>query len=107
MTSQSASLTASAISTRPRQRTLQQTQRLWGWIFLSPWIVGFLAFTLFPMIASLYFSFTDFNIGKEIHWIGLANWQKLFSDPITLSSLSVTLRFGALMLPISILFPLG
>ena len=67
---------------------------MWGLIFLSPWIAGFLLFTLFPMAASLYFSFTDFTIGKDIHWIGLANWQHLFVDPDTLTSLGVTLRFG-------------
>ena len=80
MTSQSASLTG-LVKAQPRKRTLEQEQRLWGLIFLSPWIFGFLAFTLFPMAASLVFSFTDFTIGKDINWIGLANWQKLFSDP--------------------------
>lgn len=87
-------------------RTLEQTQRLWGWIFLSPWIIGFLVFTLFPMLASLYFSFTKFTIGSPIEWIGLTNWAKVFSDPVTLSSLGVTLRFGLIALPVAILFPL-
>src|SRR5260370_34009522 len=107
MTSQSASLTTPSITTTRRPRTIQERQRLWGWVFLSPWLFGFLVFTLFPMAASLFFSFTDFTIGNPIHFIGLSNWQKLFTDPITLKSLSVTLRFGALMLPISILVPLG
>jgi ABC-type sugar transport system permease subunit len=106
MTSQSASLTG-LVKAQPRKRTLEQEQRLWGLIFLSPWIFGFLVFTLFPMAASLVFSFTDFTIGKEINWIGLANWQKLFSDPQTVNSLSVTIRFGLLALPITILVPLG
>lgn len=106
MTSQSASIATPVVNEKRRQRTVQEQQRMWGWIFLSPWIVGFLAFTLFPMAASLVFSFTDFNIGKDIHFIGLTNWQKLFTDPTTVSSLGVTLRFGLLALPISIAFPL-
>ena len=91
---------------RGKVLTIQQQQRRWGWIFLSPWIVGFLLFTLFPMVASLAFSFTDFKIGQPITFIGLENWKKLFTDPVTLSSLGVTLRFGIFMLPISIIFPL-
>lgn len=89
-----------------RTRTITQQQRLWGWIFLSPWIFGFLVFTLFPMAASFYFSFTDYTIGQTPHWIGLRNWQNLFKDPVTYNSLRVTLKFAALMLPVSILFPL-
>lgn len=107
MASPSVSLTTPITKEQSRRRTVQQSQRLWGWVFLSPWIIGFLAFTLFPMVASLYFSFTNFQIGHEIQWAGLANWQKLFTDPVTLSSLGVTLRFGLLALPVSILFPLA
>jgi multiple sugar transport system permease protein len=107
MTTQSVTLTGTSVKEKPRQRTIEQQQRLWGWIFLSPWIIGFFAFTLFPLLASLIFSFTDFTIGKDIHFVGLTNWQKLFNDPVTLSSLRVTLTFALYMLPISILFPLG
>ncbi len=54
-----------------RGGTLERRQRTWGWIFLSPWIFGFLVFTFFPMAASLYFSFTDYTIGDSPHWSGL------------------------------------
>jgi multiple sugar transport system permease protein len=91
---------------RPQTRTIMQQQRLWGWIFMSPWIFGFFVFTFFPMAASLYFSFTDYQIGQTPHWIGLKNWQNLFKDPVTYQSLRVTLKFAGLMLPVAILFPL-
>jgi multiple sugar transport system permease protein len=94
------------VGRRRRVRTITQQQRTWGWIFLSPWIFGFFAFTFFPMVASLYFSFTDYTIGETPHWIGLKNWQNLFKDPITYQSLQVTLKFAGLMLPVAILFPL-
>lgn len=108
MTSQSAALTAPSVKDKPRQRTVHQQQRLWGWVFLSPWLIGFAMFTAFPMIASLVFSFTDFTVenGQEIHWVGLQQWAKLLSDPNTLTSLRVTFTFGLYVLPISILFPL-
>jgi ABC-type sugar transport system permease subunit len=89
-----------------RARTITQQQRVWGWIFLSPWIFGFFVFTFFPMAASLYFSFTDYQIGEAPHWIGLKNWENLFKDPVTYDSLRVTLKFAVIMLPVSILFPL-
>ncbi len=103
----SLALTQSAVREKLRSQTLEQRQRLWGWLFLSPWIVGFTVFTVFPMIASLAFSFTDFTIGQPIHFIGLAQWHKLVTDPVTLNSLFVTFRFGLYTLPVSVLFPLG
>jgi multiple sugar transport system permease protein len=89
------------------RRTVQERQRLWGWIFISPWIIGFLIFTLFPMIASLVFSFTDFSIGKEISFVGLRQWGRLFTDETTRNSLWVTLRFAIISVPIGLLVPLG
>jgi len=99
-----------AASSAPKTRsfTLEQQQQRWGWIFLSPWIIGFFAFTFFPIVASLVFSFTDFNLSKseEIHFIGLTNWQRLFTDPSVSQSLSVTLVFMLMAVPISVLLPL-
>ncbi|MCB9450611.1 MAG: sugar ABC transporter permease [Anaerolineaceae bacterium] len=106
MTSQSASTGASIAQNIMRTRSIEQRQRFWGWVFLSPWIIGFLAFTAFPIAASLVFSFTDFKIGEEISWVGLKNWQNLLVDPATLQSLGVTLKFGIIALPVSIIFPL-
>ncbi len=106
MTSRPATLTTTSVDVKSRTRTVEQQQRLWGWVYLSPWLIGFTVFTAFPMLASLIFSFTDFTIGQPIHWVGLQQWGKLFTDPVTLSSLGVTLKFGLYLLPISIIFPL-
>ncbi len=106
MSLRSVAVTAPSIKTKSRQLTLQEQQRIWGWIFLTPWIIGFLAFSFFPMVATVIFSFTDFQIGKPIHWIGLANWQKLFTDPITLGSITSTLHFAAIFVPITTVFPI-
>lgn len=82
-------------------------RRLWGWMFLSPWIIGFLAFTIIPMIAALVFSFMDFNLARpdEATFIGLGNYQNLLEDPLFGVSLMVTLRFAVLALPIGIILP--
>jgi multiple sugar transport system permease protein len=50
----------------------------WGLFFISPWIIGFLAFTLYPIVASFYFSFTDFNIlNFSPNWVGLDNYHEM------------------------------
>lgn len=99
-------LAVATISSIPKRQTLEAKQRVWGWIFLSPWIFGFLAFTLFPMVASLLFSFTDFRIGQPITFVGLRNWERLFTDANTANSLAVTFRFALISTPIIIGFPL-
>lgn len=92
----------------PKIMTIEQRQRMWGWLFLSPWIIGFVVFTAAPIIASLIFTFTDFNLGKsEINFVGLKNWQKLFSDPLALTSLMTTIKFALISVPIGIVVPLG
>jgi multiple sugar transport system permease protein len=85
-----------------------ERQRRWGWFFLAPWIFGFFAFTLFPIVASLVFSFTDFNLSTSdnIKWVGLDNWIKLTTDPSVRDSLGVTLGFMVVALPVAILLPL-
>ncbi len=92
-----------------KKHDLQKQQRRWGWLFMSPWLIGFTIFTAFPMIASLYFSFTNFNLNTpdQIQFIGLANWQKLFTDPLTLQSMGVTLKFGLMAVPIGLIIPMG
>ena len=90
---------------RKRQMTLSRRESLWAYAFISPWIVGFLVFTLGPMLASLYFSFTDYNIIDPPTWTGIDNYQKaLFGDPLFWHSLQRTLYFAALALPLGLIF---
>jgi multiple sugar transport system permease protein len=91
-----------------RKSTLMQQQRMWGWIFLSPWIFGFVVFTALPIIASLIFTFTEFNLSNaEIRFVGLDNWRMLVEDPLARTALGVTFKFGLIAVPFSILVPLG
>jgi multiple sugar transport system permease protein len=81
----------------------------WALIFISPWIVGFFAFTFLPMIATLVFTFTNVNLDQSapLRFVGLSNYQTLLADPQTWQSLGITLRFAVLVLPISVLAPLA
>lgn len=94
---------------KSRGVSLESQERMWGWIFLSPWLIGFLLFTLLPMLASLLFSFTNFNLTQpgQIQFIGFANYQKLFQDPFVAESLSATIHYGMIALPASIILPLA
>jgi multiple sugar transport system permease protein len=90
-----------------RLRPLARREAKWGFIFIAPWIFGFLAFTFLPMIASLVFTFTNINLAQEepLAFVGLDNYQRLFGDRTTWEALAVTFRFAALNLPIAIILP--
>lgn len=102
-----------SVTERPKSRKkektsdLMRTQRIWGWIFLSPWLIGFVAFLLIPLLASIAFSFTDFELNKpdEIEFVGLQNYQKLLQDPLVGVALEVTFKFALISLPFAILLP--
>ncbi len=89
--------------------TTERRRVLWGWAFLSPWIIGFLIFTLVPLLASLAFTFTDFNLNDvdATEFSGLDNYEQLTTDPNVRISLRVTLLFMAISIPFSIFIPLG
>lgn len=108
-TSRAGLLDKPEMAAKPRQRTLQDQQRLWGWIFISPWIIGFILFAAIPIFASFIFTFTKFDISstEPIQFVGLDNWVKLFNDPLTLRALGVTFKFALVAVPIGILLPLA
>ncbi|UCH27682.1 MAG: sugar ABC transporter permease [Trueperaceae bacterium] len=100
---------ATAEMNKPQAGRLMRQQQRWGWIFLSPWIIGFFAFTALPILASLIFSFTDFALNKpeEIEFVGFQNYVQLFKDPLVSVSLWVTLKFALLSLPIAVALPIA
>ncbi len=85
-----------------RNWTLQKREAAAGYIYVAPWIVGFILLTVGPMLASLYFSFTNYNIISPPSWIGIGNYTELFQDPLFWKSLQVTLYFAVLSLPSSL-----
>jgi len=107
--SRAAPLTEAPIMRKQGAPNLARQQRVWGWIFLSPWIVGFVIFTAAPIIFSFILTFTKFELNSDegITFIGLSNWAKLFSDPLSLTALGVTIKFALIAVPIGLLVPLG
>jgi len=70
-------------------------------LFLSPWIIGLLAFTLYPILSSLYYSFCEYNVISEPVWVGLQNYTNLFKDKTYLATLSNTAYMLAIGVPIT------
>lgn len=72
-------------------------------LFISPWIVGFLWFQLYPIVGSIYYSFTSYNIMQPPVFIGLSNFQILFGqDPLFRQALTNTLIFTAVSVPLNL-----
>jgi multiple sugar transport system permease protein len=102
-----AEISASPKKTKPS--TIGRLETKWGLIFLSPWIIGFLIFTAIPMVASLIFSFTNYNpIHPELTAFNFPdNYLRLFNDKDVVNAIAVTLRFALISVPLSLAIPLG
>ncbi len=87
-----------------RHLSLARREALWAYAFITPWIIGFIVFTIGPMLASLFFSFTDYNIVEAPRWIGITNYVNLFHDDLFWHSLGVTFKFAAISLPLGLVF---
>ncbi|GAA3921112.1 ABC transporter permease subunit [Microbacterium invictum] len=72
-------------------------------IFLAPWIVGLLAITLGPMLASLYLAFTDYNLLQTPEFTGLENIQRMLGDERLAKSLSVTFTYVLVSVPLQLI----
>src|SRR5688572_13235146 len=106
--SRAAPLAGSSSGTQNQQDLMHQ-QRVWGWIFLSPWIIGFTLLTAMPILFSFVLTFTDFTLTKpnEVNFVGLQNWSRLLQDPQAIDAIGVTLRFALIAVPIGLLVPLS
>jgi multiple sugar transport system permease protein len=91
----------------------QRVQHSWrrnraGYLFLTPWLVGFFGLTLGPALASLYLSFTDYDLLTPARWAGLKNYEYAFSQDQRLgNALSVTLHYVLWSVPLKLAVALG
>jgi multiple sugar transport system permease protein len=78
-----------------------------GYVFAAPFILGFLIFTLFPILSSLYYSFTEYNLMESPRWIGMGNYTKLFTDDDKIwKSFQVTFTYVFASVPLRLGFAL-
>ena len=90
----------------PRHRSWRKFVRknYEGWLFASPWIIGFLLWTLGPMIASLGLAFTEWDLLSPARWVGLENVNEMLRDPLVGKALKVTTLYALVSVPLSIFF---
>jgi multiple sugar transport system permease protein len=81
----------------------------WGYVFIGPWLIGLVLFTAGPMIVSMVLSFTDFDLVHPESWkfIGLDNYARMATDPNVLTSVLVTFKFAAVVVPLTMIASLG
>ena len=80
-------------------------EALWGYIFVAPWVIGFLVFTLGPVIASIGLSFSDYDFFAPPKFVGLSNYIELFTrDRLFILSLYNTVYYVLFSVPLGIIF---
>ncbi len=77
------------------------------YVLIAPWLVGFLIFLAWPMVRSLYLSFTDYSLLAPPVWVGVRNYQRIFADPDFWQSLKVTFEFALGSVPGGTVIALG
>lgn len=83
-----------------RRSTLARKQALEGYLCILPWLIGFVCFTLGPMVGALALSFTSYDIITPPEFTGLANLQRAFKDPLFYASLNNTAYISLLSVPL-------
>ncbi|TDF99514.1 carbohydrate ABC transporter permease [Paenibacillus piri] len=78
-----------------------------GYLFLTPWLIGLLAFTLIPIVASFYLALTDYDLFSQPTWVGLDNYKEMFTnDHRFYQSLKVTVTYVLIGVPLELMFAL-
>mgnify|MGYP000887933451 CR=1 FL=1 len=114
---QASSVRAEEVPAPPRPRTPPRARRrklsrareeaVAGLVFVSPFVIGFLVFTLGPLIYSFYLSFTSYDVLNPPIFIGSTNYARMLTDGMLRKALSNTFIYGILYVPLSIVTALG
>ncbi|HEV8638312.1 MAG TPA: sugar ABC transporter permease [Chloroflexota bacterium] len=90
-----------------RRRTLRQRENLEFYLFISPWLVGFVVFVAGPMLATFAFSFASWDLLTAPKFVGLANYAKMLAeDPLFWKALQVSAIYSLVGIPLHIAFAL-
>ena len=85
-------------------RKRQLREDISGYLFISPWLIGFFLFSIIPILMSLYFSFTNYDILGSPIFNGLANFKRIGTDARFWKSLSVTFTYAFIAVPLRLVF---
>jgi multiple sugar transport system permease protein len=102
--------TAPATAPREKRRSRRRydpRETRWAFVFLAPWLIGFLVFTGGPMIASLVLSFTDYDAINTPNAVGLENYRQMVDDPKVATALANTIVYAIMFVPLAMAVALG
>lgn len=102
------SVSPTTVQTAGKKSSVRQRRNtIAGYLFVSPWLIGFLVFTLLPLLGSLYLAFTDYNLTSAPEWIGLKNFQTMFFDDLRYwKSVKATFLYVFTAVPARLVFAL-
>lgn len=109
MTNSSITITQnSAVKKSKKKKVLRDIDNFAGYVFISPWLIGFFIFTLGPIIASMYFSFTEYDLLSAPRWAGLSNYVKMFTaDERYWNAVRATIYYVFTSVPLRLIFALA
>lgn len=89
---------------RMKMGKLARNEAIWAYLFISPWIIGFMVWTLGPMLASLYFSFLQYDVLSDARWVGAKNYNDMFGADraMVLKSLGNAAYIAAVGVPLGL-----
>jgi multiple sugar transport system permease protein len=86
----------------PRRFTLSQREAMFGWLFILPAVIGFVIWVAGPMIYSAWLSLNDYDLLSPPRFVGLANFTRMFNDPLFFKSLWVTIVYTFFHVPLTL-----
>ncbi|MEM7539566.1 MAG: sugar ABC transporter permease [Chloroflexota bacterium] len=106
MTTTADTISPSPLSPPNRKRFNRMTfwRNAEGWLFASPWILGFILWTAGPMIASLFIAFTEWDLVTAPEWVGFENISRMFNDKLVWKALRVTSVYAFVSVPLHLVF---
>lgn len=87
---------------KKHKHVLSKKRAKYGYIFAAPWLVGLLIFYAYPLLSSIYFSFTNYNIISDFNFTGLTNYKNLFQDEYFWIGIKNTLYYTIFSVPLSV-----
>ena len=92
---------------RRGRRRLLTSEAIHGYIFASPWLIGFLMFSTYPILAVIFYSFNNYDVVSR-EWVGLANYKEMFTnDPLFWKSIYNTFYYVVFAVPLGLIVSLG
>ncbi|ODR36775.1 carbohydrate ABC transporter permease [Eisenbergiella tayi] len=90
-----------------KKLSMKKREMVYGLLFISPWLIGFLIFTLYPIISSLYYSLCDYKVISAPQFIGMENYAALFGDTVFVKALKNTVYMVCFGVPITTFIAVG